>query len=126
MPNSSRPIDPLAAPGALARLIHARDTGQVHAHVVDTFLDDIKHFRKVEEGGRAVPRPFAPKAQYDPHRAPGTPGHESAKQIVAAYDREALLSGLQHRLGTDADRPPSPPTLRDQIEAAAAIHSQET
>ena len=127
MPNSKSPIDPLAAPGTLARLLRARDSHPDPAirSAAVNFLDDLKQFRKAEEGARVVPRPFAARTPCDPHRAPGTPGHESAKQIVAAYDREALLSGLQAQMGTDADRPPSPPTLRDQIEAAAAIHAPQ-
>jgi len=83
-------------------------------------------FRKAEEGQRSEPRPFAPRATFDPDFAPGTPAYAAAKNVVNGVDRELITRGLQTQMGTDASREPDPPSLRDQIAAAADLHSQET
>ena len=45
---------------------------------------------------------------------------DAAVQVKAALDGSEVASRLQGRMGTDADRPDEPPSMRDQIEAAVS------
>jgi len=129
-------------PGLLSRI------ERMPSPLREQYLALMSHFTRAEEGMRVRPdllpdgggykpaepniankhglaMPFSPK---DTHR----PDHEASPEFMkhgravhGQFVKEQLTNELQEKMGTDADRPLPPPTLRDQIAAAAAIHSQE-
>ena len=46
----------------------------------------------------------------------------SSLNVKAALDGQAVAGGLQQRMGTDADRPQQPLTMRELIQAAVEKH----
>jgi hypothetical protein len=48
-----------------------------------------------------------------------------AERINATMEHEHVQGSLLARMGSDADRPPEPVTLRDQVAAAVDLHSGE-
>lgn len=129
-------------PGLLARLRRTPVDFQVQ------LLGEMAHVQRVENGQRArpdllpdgygytpgkatlankhgLPTPFVAKDTLHP-AITSTPGYvERVKKVDNQLATDVVTEGLQERMGTDADRPLPPPTLRDQIAAAVAVHTQE-
>jgi hypothetical protein len=65
--------------------------------------------------------PFSPRETHRPDRDPET--LQRMRERTTRFHAEVEAAELQERMGTDADRPLEPPTLRDQLEAAMSIHT---
>jgi hypothetical protein len=132
----------LSRPGILTHLRVLRESNpEAYKH----FVRDFQQIRRAENGERARPdainnssvtdedrkanpawaaglaTPFAPS---DTHRPDRTADPEVMRYLREANQRledEQLTDGLQRQMGTDADRPLPPETLRDHIEAAVNV-----
>lgn len=105
---------------------------------------EVAQFRRAEAGERARPDEYSPHANTptlanktglptpygarDTHR-PDVAADPSAMNFLrdanGQIEKEQLTERLQKQMGTDADRPLPPVTLRDQIAAAADLHGLE-
>lgn len=114
----------------------------------EQFAAELAHFQRVEDGKRArpdllpdgfgytrgkqtlankhgLPTPFVGKDTPRPDIA-AIPGYKERWQAVDnRLATDVTADALQARMGTDADRPLPPPTLRDQIAAAVDLHTQD-
>ncbi|MDM0072013.1 hypothetical protein [Variovorax sp. J31P207] len=143
-PTSSRPLKELnylepqtlrflTAPQLVARMNQAIRQGQITPAAADILYRDLTQHMRAQNGDRTRPglydptlhddpghpRPFAPKEQYRPDRAPGTAMAPIFDQAADNLRNEALLDGLQKQIGTDASLSVVEPiSLRDQVEAA--------
>ena len=90
------------------------------------------------------PLPFAPLDDHRPDRQPGSDAHRVYKAAVDQIDAGTILDGLKAKMGTDANPPEAstweradpnyrepapasdldanPPSLREQVTAAATVH----
>ncbi|MDM0103745.1 hypothetical protein QTH97_02285 [Variovorax sp. J22R24] len=130
-------------PGLLERI------KRMPPEVQTQYLAELSHMQRAEEGMRwrpdllpngnsyrpseptvanrhGYPTPFAPKETHRPDHLADPEFMKHAQGVTQQFVTEQLTSEMQERMGTDADCPlPKEATLREQIEAAAAIHSQE-
>lgn len=77
------------------------------------------------EAPLGYPTPYMPADTYRPDIAADP---EMVRTLEGQADRlqtEMVTAALGERMGTDADRPAAPVTLRDQLEAAYAVHTKE-
>jgi hypothetical protein len=105
---------------------------------------DLKQFRRAENGERArpdainnatvkptvanqhgFPEPFMPRDTHRPDRANDRQVMRHMRELSQRIEDEGVTYDLQKQMGTDADRPLPEPTLRDQIAAAANLHSTD-
>jgi hypothetical protein len=70
---------------------------------------------------REFPQLFGPKEQHYPEETPEMVAH--GNKVFENIAKETMTAHLQRQMGTDADLPLDPPTLRDNIEAAWTAHS---
>lgn len=88
------------------------------------FGELLEEFRNVEfEGGASVP--FAPRKTFENVVAAHGLDGAAAKTCVTYLKNDHICAGLMQQMGTDKDRVPEPPTLRDQVEAAYDIHVKD-
>ena len=135
----------LSLPGVLFRLKAVAATGRVSREDLKHLQRDLAQFRRAEDGDRArpdldspeanpssvanqhgYPTPHMPRDTHRPDRVanPEVMGH--MRNINQRLEDEQITDALQRKMGTDADRPLPPPTLRDQIAAAVSIHGTPT
>ena len=132
----------LSNPGILTHLRLLRESNpEAYAY----FERDMKQFRRAENGARARPdainnssvtdadrkanpawaaglaMPFAPRDTHRPDRAANPEVLRYLREANQRLEDEQLTDGLQRQMGTDADRPLPPETLRDHIEAAVNV-----
>ncbi|WP_440531652.1 hypothetical protein [Variovorax sp. YR566] len=132
----------LSRPGILTHLRLLRESNpEAYQH----FVRDIEQFRRAESGARARPdainnssvtaedrkanpawaaglaMPFAPRDTHRPDRAANPEVLSYLRQANQRLEDEQLTAALQRQMGTDADRPLPPETLRDHIEAAVSL-----
>ncbi|SFP15276.1 hypothetical protein [Variovorax sp. 770b2] len=105
---------------------------------------DLKQFRRAENGDRARPdainnataeptvankyglaTPFAPRDTHRPDRANNPEVMRHMRELSQRIEDEGTTHDLQKRMTTDADRPLTEPTLRDQIAAAVTVHNAD-
>ena len=72
-----------------------------------------------------LPAPFMPPEQHRADYVDNPKQLQKMRERVERINNEGLAEALQEKMGTDADLPEEPVTLREQIEAAAEIHSLE-
>ncbi|SET78132.1 hypothetical protein [Variovorax sp. OV084] len=111
---------------------------------IDHLARDLRQFRRAENGERARPdeinnstmarsvaneyglaTPFAPRDTHRPDRTSDRQVMRHMREISQRIEDETTTYDLQKRMGTDADGPLPEPTLRDQIAAAANVHSTD-
>lgn len=132
----------LANPGILTHLtLLKKSNPEAHAQIVR----DIRQFRRAENGDRFrpdainnssvtdedrkanpawaadLPMPFAPRDTHRPDRVANPEVLAYLRQANQRLEDEQMTKGLQRQMGTDADRPLPPETLRDHIEAAVNV-----
>ncbi|BEP36698.1 hypothetical protein GmRootV59_36700 [Variovorax sp. V59] len=132
----------LSRPGILTHLKLLRKSNpEAYKH----FVRDFQQFRRAENGERARPdainnssmtdedhkanpawaaglaMPFAPRDTHRPDRAANPEVMAYLREANQRLEDEQLTDALQQRMGTDADRPLPPETLRDHIEAAVNV-----
>jgi hypothetical protein len=132
----------LARPGILT---HMRLLRESNPEVYNHFARDIEQFRRAESGARARPdainnssvtdedrkanpawaaglaTPFTPRDTHRPDRAANPEILRYLREANQRLEDEQLTDGLQRQMGTDADHPLPPETLRDHIEAAVNV-----
>lgn len=132
----------LSRPGILT---HMRLLRESNPEAYKYFVRDIEQFRRAESGARARPdainnssvtdadrkanpawaaglaMPFAPRDTHRPDRAANPEVLRYLREANQRLEDEQLTDGLQRQMGTDADRPLPPETLRDHIEAAVNV-----
>jgi hypothetical protein len=133
----------LDRPGVLFRLKALAMQGKLSAEDFAHLKRDLGQFRRAEDGDRArpdlyspesvepsvanqhgYPTPFAPKDTHRPDRAANPEVMGYMRGINQRMEDEQITAALGERMGTDADRPLPPVTLRDQIEAAVNLHTE--
>lgn len=95
----------------------------VHPEARQAALTRLNLLDAGDRGGAAVP--FGPRYTLDQvAEALDLPAKLAREVHQQAWDQD-IAEGLQQRMGTDADRSPdtSPPTCREQIEAAYDVHA---
>ncbi|HEX7857348.1 MAG TPA: hypothetical protein VF503_27005 [Sphingobium sp.] len=132
----------LSNPGILTHLRLLRESNpEAYQH----FVRDFQQFRRAENGDRVrpdainnssvtdedrkaspawavdLPMPFAPRDTHRPDRAANPEVLSYLRQANQRLEDEQLTDALQRRMGTDADLPLPPETLRDNIEAAVSL-----
>lgn len=132
----------LSRPGILT---HMRLLRESNPEAYQHFVRDIEQFRRAESGARARPdainnssvtdddrkanpawdaglaMPFSPRDTHRPDRAANPEVMAYLRDANQRLENEQLTDALQRQMGTDADRPLPPETLRDHIEAAANV-----
>ncbi|MBS0450122.1 MAG: hypothetical protein JSS14_02330 [Proteobacteria bacterium] len=134
----------LSRPGVLFRLKAGAMQGQLSAADFAHLQRELGQFRRAEDGDRArpdlyspeqnppsvanqhgLPDPFMARETHRPDRVANPEVMGYLRNINQRLEDEQVTEGLQARMGTDADQPLAPLTLRDQIAAAANLHSDE-
>jgi hypothetical protein len=92
-----------------------------------TALQIINDFHDVKNGFHAPFEPTPTLEQFADHHGieKTQDALDLAERINATMEHEEVQGRLLARMGSDADRPPEPVTLRDQVEAAVNAHSPE-
>ncbi len=131
----------LAKPGVLFRLKGMAMQGKLTAHDYAQLKRELEQFRRAEDGDRArpdlyspecnepsvanqqgLPTPYMPRDTHRPDRLANPESMAYLRGVNQQLEDEQVTDALQSRMGTDADQPLPPETLRDQLEAAVRAH----
>ena len=131
----SNPIDPLEAATVLGELLRSKPknaTGLVNAIMSNDLVPQptkdylgnlIEDFNNVvNEGG--VSKPFAPRRTFENVVEENGLDRKATNEVVKHLYEDDIASGLMEKMGTDADLPPPPLTMHDQVEAAYNAHTE--
>jgi len=107
--------------------LKVRDLNQALQHESPDLQAVISHFFRnmnyAEDGGRSMPFDV-PVTQEQVERAYGLEDGSSRQVYQDALDN-VITSGLMARMGVDELPPPSEPSMREVLDAAIDLHSQE-
>ncbi|MBT2336473.1 hypothetical protein J7E49_21495 [Variovorax paradoxus] len=131
----------LAQPGVLFKLKGMAIQGKLSAQDFAHLKRELEQFRRAEDGDRArpdlyspelsepttanqhgYPTPYIARETHRPDRAADPEVMGYLRDVNQRLEDEQITDMLQTNMGTDADRPLPPVTLRDQIEAAVHAH----